>query len=156
PRILGSPLFTSSTSKAALLVIYDEGYSQCANTGGTGECVYASVSGPAAKKIVQISPSQGSHYSLAKTLEANWGLPTLNAGDVSAPDISAAFGTGGGGPLPLVAGPVVVSPSSPGPGAAFTVSVSASGGTAPYSYSWNVGGATGSGNPATFTLISSG
>jgi hypothetical protein len=53
PKILASTEFTSS--KATLLVLYDEGYNQCSNTGGTGECVYASFSGPAAKKAVQIS-----------------------------------------------------------------------------------------------------
>lgn len=156
PRILASPLFTAPGSKAGLLITYDEGYNQCANTGGTGECLYTSVSGPAAKKAAQISPAQASHYSLAKTLETNWGLLSLNAGDVNAPDISGAFGSGTGGPLPLTVGAVQVTPANPTPNNPFTVSVSVSGGTTPYSYSWSVGGATATGNPATFTLTSQG
>src|SRR5437016_11713245 len=51
PKILASTEFT--TTKATLLVLYDEGYNQCTNTGGTGECVYASFSGPAAKQGVR-------------------------------------------------------------------------------------------------------
>ena len=90
PHILSSSEFTST--KAALLILYDEGYSQCSNTGGTGECVYASFSGPAAKKGVQISPAGASHYSYLSTIEAAWSLSSLNSNDAGAPDMLGAFG----------------------------------------------------------------
>src|SRR5438874_2890084 len=90
PQILTSTTFL--TQRATLLILYDEGYSQCNNTGGTGECVYASFSGPAASKLLKISPNGASHYSYAKTLEENWGMPSLNSNDANAPSMAAAFG----------------------------------------------------------------
>src|SRR5256885_7755769 len=90
PKILSSTTFL--TQRATLLILYDEGYSQCSNTGGTGECVYASFIGPAASKLLKISPNGASHYSYAKTLEENWGMPSLNSNDANAPSMAAAFG----------------------------------------------------------------
>src|SRR5207245_204749 len=90
PKILSSTEFT--TTKAALLVVYDEGYTQCSNTGGTGECVYASIIGPAAKKGVQFSPTGASHYSYLSTIEAAWALASLTSHDAGAPDLLSAFG----------------------------------------------------------------
>jgi phosphoesterase family protein len=89
PHILGSSEFTST--KATLLILYDEGYTQCSNTGGTGECVYASFSGPATKKGVKISPADASHYSYLSTIEAAWGLSSLTSNDASAPNLLSAF-----------------------------------------------------------------
>ncbi len=91
PQILSSSEFAST--KAALLILYDEGYNtQCSsNTGGTGECLYASFSGPAAKKGVQISPAGASHYSYLSTIEAAWGLSSLNSNDAGAPTMLGAF-----------------------------------------------------------------
>jgi phosphatidylinositol-3-phosphatase len=90
PQILSSAEFTST--KATLLVLYDEGYTRCSNTGGTGECLYASFSGPVAKKGAQISPAGASHYSYLSTIETAWGLSPLNSNDASAPNMLAAFG----------------------------------------------------------------
>jgi hypothetical protein len=90
PHVLSSSEFTST--KATLMILYDEGYSQCSNTGGTGECVYASFSGPVAKKGVQISPAGASHYSYLSTMEAAWGLSSLNPNDAGAPNMLGAFG----------------------------------------------------------------
>jgi Phosphoesterase family len=90
PHILSSSEFTST--KATLLILYDEGYTQCSNTGGTGECLYASFSGPVAKKGVQISPAGASHYSFLSTIEAAWGLSSLNSNDAGAPNMIASFG----------------------------------------------------------------
>jgi hypothetical protein len=89
PHILSSTEFTST--KATLLIIYDEGYTSCSNTGGTGECVYASFSGPAAKKGAQIGPASSSHYSYLSTIEAAWGLSSLTSNDASAPSLLSAF-----------------------------------------------------------------
>jgi phosphatidylinositol-3-phosphatase len=92
PKILASPLFTYTSSKATLLILYDEGYTACNNTGGTGECVYASFSGPAAKKGQQISPANASHYSYLSMIEAAWGLSSINQNDAGAPNMMSAFG----------------------------------------------------------------
>jgi hypothetical protein len=92
PRIMSSPLFSASGSKATLLILYDEGYTQCNNTGGTGECVYASFSGPAAKKAQQIGPANASHYSYSSMIEAAWELSSINQNDVAAPNMLSAFG----------------------------------------------------------------
>src|SRR5712664_1366123 len=90
PHILSSSEFTSTT--ATLLILYDEGYTQCSsNTGGTGERLYASFSGPSAKKGVQISPAGASHYSYLSTIEAAWGLSSLNSNDAGAPTMLGAF-----------------------------------------------------------------
>jgi Phosphoesterase family len=91
PHILSSAEFAST--KATLLILYDEGYTQCANTGGTGECLYASFSGPAAKKGAQISPAGASHYSYLSTIEGAWGLSSLTSNDANAPNLLSAFGT---------------------------------------------------------------
>src|SRR5438552_13447608 len=84
PKILSSTEFT--TTNAALLILYDEGYNQCPNTAGTGECVYAVFAGPAAKKGIQISPAGASHYTWLSTIEKAWGLGTINGNDAAAPD----------------------------------------------------------------------
>ena len=91
PRIMSSPLFSTNGSKAALLILYDEGYTQCNNAGGTGECVYASLSGPAAKKAQQLSPANASHYSFLSMIETAWGLSSINQNDASAPSLQDAF-----------------------------------------------------------------
>jgi hypothetical protein len=92
PSVLSSAEFRST--KAALLILYDEGYTQCSNTGGTGECVYATFSGPVSKKGVQLSPLNASHYSYAAMIETAWGLSSLNSNDAGAPSLTDAFGVG--------------------------------------------------------------
>ena len=91
PRIMSSPLFSATGSKAALLILYDEGYTQCNGTGGTGECVYASFSGPTARKALQISPANASHYSYLSMIETAWGLQSINSNDKNAPNMLDAF-----------------------------------------------------------------
>jgi Phosphoesterase family len=91
PQILSSSEFT--TTKAILLILYDEGYTPCSNAGGTGECVYASISGPVAKRGLKLSPAGASHYSYLSTIEAAWELtPSLTPNDASAPKLLDAFG----------------------------------------------------------------
>ena len=133
PKILSSTEFT--TTNAALLILYDEGYNQCPNTAGTGECVYAVFAGPAAKKGIQISPAGASHYTWLSTIEKAWGLGTINGNDAGAPDALAAFGSSG--PLPLSAS--ISGPNAVITGTSNTWSASVSGGTPSYTYSWSFG-----------------
>jgi PKD repeat protein len=154
PLILSSSEFT--TTRATLLLIYDEGYSQCANTGGTGECVYASFSGPAAKKAVQIGPPNASHYSYAATLEAAWGLSSINSNDAGAPNMLSAFNLACTTNCPLSTSFTTV-PSLPLVNAAVTFTALTTGGTIPYSTNWTFGdGGTGTGTVAAHTYTTAG
>ena len=153
PKILSSPLFTATGSKATVLILYDEGYSQCSGTGGTGECVYASFSGPAAKKGVQISPAGASHYSFLSTIEAAWGLSSLNTNDVCAPNMLGAFGAYPRNCPPSTS--FTVSTSAPVVNGVVTFTATTTGGTAPYTISWSFGdGTTGTGASVTHTYAS--
>ena len=143
PKILASTEFT--TTRATLLIVYDEGYSQCANTGGTGECVYASFSGPAAKQGVQISPANASHYSYAATIEAAWGLSSINSNDAGAPNMLSAFNLACTTNCPLSTS-FTTSTSLPIVNVPVTFTATTTGGQAPYTTSWNFGdGLQGSG-----------
>ena len=156
PKILASSEFT--TTKATLLILYDEGYNQCANTGGTGECVYASFSGPATRKAVQISPSGASHYSYAATIEAAWGLSSINSNDGTAQNMLSAFSTActTGCPLPLSTS-FTTSTITPVINTPITFAATASGGTPPYTYLWNYGdNGQGSGITSTHTYTTTG
>ena len=156
PKILASTEFT--TTKATLLILYDEGYNQCANTGGTGECVYASFSGPAAKKAVQISPSNASHYSYAATLEAAWGLSSINSNDAGAPNMLNAFAPICTASCPTsLSASFTVSSTAPTIDAPVTFTAIAAGGVPPYTYRWNFGDNTqGSGITSTHTYSATG
>jgi len=152
PHILSSSEFTST--KATLLILYDEGYTQCSsNTGGTGECLYASFSGPAAKKSVQISPSGASHYSYLSTIEAAWGLSSLNPNDAGAPNLLGAFGACTSN-CPLSTS-FTASTSTPAVNSAITFTATTTGGTGPYTITWSFGdGATGTGASVAHTYSS--
>ena len=142
PRILSSPMFSSTGSKATLLILYDEGYTTCSsNTGGTGECLYASFSGPVAKKGVQISPAGASHYSFLSTIEAAWGLSSLNSNDAGAPNMLGAFGACTSNCPPSTS--FTISSSSPVVNAAVTFTATTTGGTPPYIITWSFGDGTG-------------
>ena len=143
PKILASTEFT--TTRATLLIVYDEGYNQCANTGGTGECVYASFSGPAAKKALQISPPSASHYSYAATLEAAWGLSSINSNDAGAPNMLSAFNSACTTGCPLSTS-FTAAPPLPIVNVPVTFTATTTGGQSPYTTAWNFGdGSTGSG-----------
>ncbi len=154
PHILNSTEFT--TTKATLLVLYDEGYTQCSNTGGTGECLYASFSGPAAKKGLQISPVGASHYSYLSTIEAAWGLSSLNSNDASAPNMLSAFASACVTTCPLATS-FTTSPSTLLRNAPVTLTATTTGGAVPYAVSWSFGdGASGTGTSITHAYTSVG
>src|SRR3989442_796756 len=87
PKILGSTVF--KTQRAALFIVYDEGNDVSCSSGGP-DCVYASWSGPMAKKGFT-SNTAYTHYSYLHTIEDNWGLPTLTSDDAGAPVMSEFF-----------------------------------------------------------------
>ncbi len=152
PKVLTSTEFTAT--KATLLVLYDEGYTQCSNTGGTGECVYASFSGSAAKKGVQISPTGASHYSYLSTIEAAWGLSSLNSNDAGAPNMLSALSAACVTSCPLATSFTFL-PASPSVNSPVTFAAVTTGGTSPYTVSWNFGdGGTGTGAIVTHTYTS--
>src|SRR5437660_7340397 len=140
PHILSSSEFTST--KATLLILYDEGYTQCSsNTGGTGECLYASFSGPAAKKSVQISPSGASHYSYLSTIETAWGLSSINSNDAGAPNMLGAFSAACSAdcPPPPLSTSFTAIPASAIVNSPVTFTAVTTGGTLPYTVSWSFG-----------------
>jgi phosphatidylinositol-3-phosphatase len=87
PKILSSGLFQNQ--RAALFIVYDEGNDVSCSSGGS-DCVYASWSGPVAKKNFSSSNAY-THYSYAHTIDDNWGLPTLTSNDANAPIMSEFF-----------------------------------------------------------------
>ncbi len=102
PRILSSALFNGQ--RAALFIVYDEGNNIPCSTGGR-DCVYASWAGPGTKKGFTSSQPYN-HYSYLRTLEDNWGLPTLTSNDSGASPMSQFFGNSPGGSCVLCNFPV--------------------------------------------------
>jgi hypothetical protein len=70
PQILSSNIFT--TQRAALFITYDEGQTNYPN-----DYVTSIWAGPVVKTQYK-SSAQYTHYSLLKTIEANWALQPLN------------------------------------------------------------------------------
>lgn len=74
PQILGSPAFT--TQRSLLVITFDEGESG----NNVVPCIFA---GPAARRAYTTGTPYN-HYSLLRTVEEQWGLAPLAAGDAAA------------------------------------------------------------------------
>ena len=79
PKILNSPIF--QTTRAALLVTFDEGYRFP---------IYTVWAGPVAK-TGYVSSYPYTHFSLLATIESNWNLTYLTANDRDAPHMGEFF-----------------------------------------------------------------
>jgi hypothetical protein len=137
PKILASKIFT--TQRAALFVVYDEGYGKGSDTcpSGSGDCVYAVWAGREVKRGYMCG-TRFSHYSFLATVEFNWGLQNLTSNDGLASPMTEFFSNGP--PCKLQAGfTTSSSPNGPLAGQTMTFSGLVSGGTQPYSFTWNFG-----------------
>ncbi len=132
PKILSSTLFSNPANRAVLFLFWDE-YSP------TPGAVWA---GPVAKPAYKSSTSYN-HYSALKTIESNWGLPTIASADGAASPMTEFFTAGVGSSLQAS---FTLTPSSPQASQTVTFTGSAIGGTTPYTYNWSLGdGSTASG-----------
>jgi hypothetical protein len=135
PKILSSTLFT--TQRAALFVVYDEGFGKGSDTcpSGRGDCVYAVWAGPQVKRGY-VCNTRYSHYSFLATLELNWGLQNLTSNDGSANPMTQLFTKGP--PCGLQAG-FTHTTSTPKDNQTLGFSGLVSGGVQPYSFAWDFG-----------------
>ncbi len=81
PNILNSNTF--KTTRAALVVTFDEGNGYCPLNGGSEDCLYTVWAGPVAKTNFA-STTKYDHYSLTKTIETNWNIQSLTTNDAGA------------------------------------------------------------------------
>src|SRR5438093_11520 len=88
PNILNSQTFT--TTRAALFIVFDEGTGYCPLNSSHEDCVYAVWAGPIVKASFSSSRLYN-HYSLTKTIEVNWNLPSLTSNDANAIPITEFF-----------------------------------------------------------------
>lgn len=151
PNILNSQTFT--TQRSALFIIYDEGNGYCPLNGSSEDCVYAVVAGPEAKTSF-VTSNPYNHYSLTRTIEANWDLPTLTSNDANATPLTEFFTST---PRVVLSTSFTYSPASPQVGQIVWFTASGSGGTAPYNFTWNFGdGASGVGAKAYHSYATAG
>ena len=88
PNILNSQTFT--TTRAALFIVFDEGTGYCPLNSSHEDCVYAVWAGPIVKASLSSSRLYN-HYSLTKTIEVNWNLPSLTSNDANAIPMTEFF-----------------------------------------------------------------
>lgn len=136
PNILGSVSF--QTERSALFVVFDEGMGYCPLNGSSENCVYNVWAGPMAKQNFATS-TKYSHYSLTKTVEVNWNLPSLTSNDANASPMTEFFAST---PPVQFSTTFTYSPSAPQSGGQVAFTASGSGGTSPYSFSWAFGDGT--------------
>ena len=137
--LLASSLLTSSSYRTLLYLWWDE-YDPSPNI----------IFGSGAQKGF-VSPSNSyDEYASLHTIENNWGLSTLGYAS-SAPTMSDVFGSS---TTTTLSPSFTVSPSIPVSGQTVTFIAAASGGTSPYSYGWNLGGTTKTGNSVSQSFTS--
>jgi acid phosphatase len=86
PAILDSPAWAAGNS--LLIITFDED----AGTTGNGNRVAALFYGPSVRPRSAFTP-RSDHYSLLRTLESAWSLPTLTANDAAAGPMDGIFRT---------------------------------------------------------------
>jgi len=126
PKILRSNIF--QMQKAALLITFDEG-----TATSPSDLVYTVWAGPVVKRSYQSSVAY-SHYSVARTIESAWNLPTLTTNDASATAMTEFFTSPQQSTLQAsfsMSGNIVRTAQS------ITFTATANGGTPPYFYNWN-------------------
>jgi PKD repeat protein len=136
PNILDS--LTFRTERSALFVVFDEGEGYCPLNGSSENCVYDVWAGPVAKTGFSTA-TEYSHYSLTKTIETNWNLPSLTNNDANAKPMSEFFTST---PPVQFTTSFTYSPSSPQTGQQVAFTAIGSGGTTPYSFTWSFGDGT--------------
>jgi len=136
PKILQSNIF--QTQKAALLITFDEGTA----TSPT-DLVYTVWAGPVVKRSYQSSVAY-THYSVPRTIESAWNLPTLTTNDASATAMTEFFTSPQQSALQAS---FSMSGNNVRTAQGITFTATANGGTPPYFYNWNFGdGNTGTGS----------
>src|SRR2546428_7036403 len=88
PNILSSYAFQNQRS--ALFIVFDEGTGFCPLNGSSESCLYAVWAGPVAKASFSSSHLYN-HYSLTKTIQANWNLASLTTADGGATSMAEFF-----------------------------------------------------------------
>ena len=122
PRILESGIFLSQ--KAALFLTWDEGWISNPTN------IPAIWVGPLVKNNFT-SAVRHDHYSLLKTVEIAWHLPSLTSNDLEASAMTEFFSDPSSGFSYL--------PSNPQPNKTISFSGRAAGGSSPYSFNWSFG-----------------
>jgi PKD repeat protein len=126
PAILSSPAFT--TQHSLLILTWDEGSADDQIT-----TIFMGYDVTAGTR----SATSYDHYSLLKTIETAWSLPTMTVNDGAASPMVDMFGAAGG-PAPLVASSSASQTAASAP-ATINFTGSASGGSAPYTWAWQFG-----------------
>jgi len=129
PQILNSSVF--KTKRAALIITFDEG-----NHGPPSDFVYTVFAGPTAKTSYT-SFRQYDHYSLLRTIEDNWRLPTITSNDGSASNMFEFLQSSP--PPPPVSVSISWTPDQLVAGSQVNFSASATGGVPGYTYTWKFG-----------------
>src|SRR3989475_2477909 len=136
PKILRSNIF--QTQKAALLITFDEG-----TAISLSDLVYTVWAGPVVKRGYQSSVAY-SHYSVARTIESIWNLPTITTNDASTTAMTEFFTSP---QQTALQASFSMSGNNVRTAQGITFTATANGGTPPYFYNWNFGdGNTGTGS----------
>ena len=90
PNVLNSRTFT--TTRSALFITFDEGIGYCPLNNSAEDCLYAVWAGSGVRTGF-VRSTLYNHYSVTKTLEVNWNLPSLTSNDANATPMTEFFKT---------------------------------------------------------------